>query len=71
MKGIINYFRRRGLRKAQERYAYWRGRREILEAHIRSDWYFGHNSHNRDRAIHAAGKEAMFMERVEILMREQ
>jgi len=66
---LLRAYRRWRLRRAREKYAYWKGRREMLE-HQLKDSFFASNPHNRNCAIHAAGNEAKFMERVEIFMRE-
>jgi len=47
----------------------WKARKEALENQLQSDLFFASNPFNRNRAVYAAGEEAKYIERVEILMR--
>ena len=64
----MNWWRRRKIRKALEAHAKWKARREQLERlviiHRGQMWY-------ADNCVVAAGKEALYGERAEILMREK
>lgn len=70
MKWIRKWWRARQLRVAQEKYAMWKAKHLEYERQLVQDMAFGHNPYNRNRAIHAAGEEAKYMERVEVLMRQ-
>jgi hypothetical protein len=70
---LIKCYKQRRLRKAKEKYAYWKGRREELDGAVKfisvHDRFFGDGG--RQTKLEAAGKEAMYAERVEIYLRDQ
>lgn len=72
---IVKFYKVRRLRIAREEYAFWKARREYLEQHRTvSDFEkaFGKNfsDGSSDRIAEAAAKEAKYMERIEIYLRD-
>ena len=59
------------LRRAQLKYAEWKGRREALELRMREDSVYRTIPHNIDKSIKMAGKEARYLEEVEQRMRSR
>jgi hypothetical protein len=68
---VLRVYKKWRLRRAQERHAYWKAKREALAARPRSefDLIFGISAASREMA-EAAGKEAAYLERVETFMRD-
>lgn len=71
MKFLIKLWKKRQLRKAQERYAYWKARQEAYAITFNCSPSFRTNSYNHNKYIEARVTEAKYLERVEILMMEQ
>jgi len=75
--GVVRFFtpyqNRRNVRlaKAQEDYAYWKGKREAMEKSMKISHGYATTPFNLDRYNHISGKEAKYLERVERLIREQ
>lgn len=66
MKTFLIWWRIRKLRRAQERHAYWKARREAVSQINK----VGSSIWSREEYVDAAAEEAKYMERVEHLFRE-
>lgn len=69
-RNLIKAWKRRQLRLAREKYAYWKARREALEEGRSVIIYQEQFVKTTDQIAEAAGKEALYMERAEILIQE-
>lgn len=67
---LLQLYRHWRLRRAKESYALWKARKEEWQRQLAQDPSFARNPYNRHRTIHAAGKEAQYLERVEELHRQ-
>lgn len=72
---FVKWWKARQLQKAREDYAFWKAKRESLESHKHQlsefEQMMGENSYHREQKALAAANEAKYMERVEILIRQQ
>lgn len=64
---LLAAWRDRRLRKARERYAYWKGRREVLERNYGNT----NDAFRTDKTATANAKEAKYLERVEHYLRHE
>lgn len=70
MKHLLKLWHQWRLRRAQEKYAVWKAKHAEYQRQLDSrDYAFSTNPYNRHLAIRAAGREALYLERVEQLMR--
>ena len=70
MNKFLQLWQRWRLRRAQEKHAMWKGRHEEWQRQLQADPYFANNPYNRHKTIQAAGKAALYNERIEQLMRQ-
>lgn len=71
MRTLLAWWRKRQLRLAQEKHAYWKAHAAALAKSVNENTGYGGNPWNRGCLHKACGLEAKYMERVECLMREQ